>query len=142
MSTGSSKKSSSITSNSEQSWKSPGVIDLDYPAWHTPQDTLDAVSAGSLQVVGGTLEVCLQAANRRDIGERDVDTGPIAVAANRCEQNVEVQNLTACAELDAGLENGAVGRVHVLDARAQLDWPVGKLEILDCTTQVLSRQAE
>jgi Zn-dependent M28 family amino/carboxypeptidase len=28
------------------------LIDLEYPAWHTPQDTLDAVSARSLQVVG------------------------------------------------------------------------------------------
>ncbi|OFW03886.1 MAG: hypothetical protein A3I61_07525, partial [Acidobacteria bacterium RIFCSPLOWO2_02_FULL_68_18] len=28
------------------------VIDLEYPAWHTPQDTLDAVSARSLQIVG------------------------------------------------------------------------------------------
>lgn len=28
------------------------VIDLDYPYWHTPEDTLDKVSAKSLQVVG------------------------------------------------------------------------------------------
>jgi len=28
------------------------IIDLDYPAWHTKDDTLDAVSARSLQVVG------------------------------------------------------------------------------------------
>ena len=28
------------------------IIDLDYPAWHTAQDTLDAVGARSLQVVG------------------------------------------------------------------------------------------
>ena len=28
------------------------IIDLDYPAWHTPDDTLDAVSARSLQIVG------------------------------------------------------------------------------------------
>jgi len=28
------------------------IIDLDYPQWHTPQDTLDAVSARSLQIVG------------------------------------------------------------------------------------------
>src|SRR4029078_13104414 len=28
------------------------VIDLDYEAWHTAKDTLDAVSARSLQVVG------------------------------------------------------------------------------------------
>jgi Zn-dependent M28 family amino/carboxypeptidase len=34
------------------------VIDLDYPAWHTAGDTLDAVSAGSLQIVG---EVILDA---------------------------------------------------------------------------------
>jgi Zn-dependent M28 family amino/carboxypeptidase len=28
------------------------IIDLEYAAWHTPQDTLEAVSARSLQVVG------------------------------------------------------------------------------------------
>ncbi|MBI1737632.1 MAG: M28 family peptidase [Acidobacteria bacterium] len=28
------------------------LIDLDYPAWHTPADTLDKVSARSLGVVG------------------------------------------------------------------------------------------
>jgi Zn-dependent M28 family amino/carboxypeptidase len=28
------------------------VVDFDYPAWHTPDDTFDKVSAASLQVVG------------------------------------------------------------------------------------------
>jgi glutaminyl-peptide cyclotransferase len=28
------------------------VVDFDYPAWHTPYDTIDKVSASSLQVVG------------------------------------------------------------------------------------------
>ena len=31
------------------------IIDLDYAAWHTPEDTLDAVSARSLQTVGDVL---------------------------------------------------------------------------------------
>ena len=31
------------------------VIDLEYPAWHTAADTLDAVSARSLQVVGDAI---------------------------------------------------------------------------------------
>ena len=31
------------------------VIDLDYDAWHTANDTLDAVSARSLQTVGDVL---------------------------------------------------------------------------------------
>jgi glutaminyl-peptide cyclotransferase len=31
------------------------VIDLDYEAWHTAADTLDAVSARSLQVVGDVI---------------------------------------------------------------------------------------
>jgi hypothetical protein len=35
------------------------LIDLDYPAWHTANDTLDAVSAGSLQVVGDVLLAAL-----------------------------------------------------------------------------------
>ena len=28
------------------------VIDFDYPPWHTPDDTIDKVSAESLQIVG------------------------------------------------------------------------------------------
>jgi len=35
------------------------IIDLDYPQWHTAADTLDAVSARSLQVVGDTLMAAL-----------------------------------------------------------------------------------
>ncbi|HEX9838831.1 MAG TPA: M28 family peptidase [Anaerolineales bacterium] len=33
------------------------IIDFDYPYWHTTQDTLDKVSAESLQAVGETLRV-------------------------------------------------------------------------------------
>jgi glutaminyl-peptide cyclotransferase len=35
------------------------IIDLDYEAWHTPKDTLDAVSARSLQVVGDVVLAAL-----------------------------------------------------------------------------------
>jgi len=35
------------------------IIDLDYHAWHTPLDTLDAVSARSLQVIGDVLLAAL-----------------------------------------------------------------------------------
>jgi glutaminyl-peptide cyclotransferase len=35
------------------------IIDLDYPAWHTAEDTLDKVSARSLQVVGDVLLAAL-----------------------------------------------------------------------------------
>jgi hypothetical protein len=35
------------------------IIDLDYPAWHTEEDTLDKVSAESLQVVGDVLLAAL-----------------------------------------------------------------------------------
>ena len=35
------------------------IIDLDYPPWHTADDTLDAVSARSLQIVGDTLVAAL-----------------------------------------------------------------------------------
>jgi len=31
------------------------IIDFDYPYWHTTQDTVDKVSAGSLQIVGDVL---------------------------------------------------------------------------------------
>jgi peptidase M28-like protein len=31
------------------------VIDLENPTWHTPQDTLDYVSARSLQTVGDVI---------------------------------------------------------------------------------------
>jgi glutaminyl-peptide cyclotransferase len=35
------------------------IIDLEYPQWHTAQDTLDAVSARSLQVVGDVVIAAL-----------------------------------------------------------------------------------
>jgi glutaminyl-peptide cyclotransferase len=35
------------------------IIDLDYPAWHTEADTLDKVSADSLQIVGDVLLAAL-----------------------------------------------------------------------------------
>ncbi len=35
------------------------IIDLDFPAWHTAQDTLDVVSARSLQVVGDVVLAAL-----------------------------------------------------------------------------------
>ena len=41
------------------------IIDLDYPHWHTPQDTLDKVSASSLQVVGDVLLAALPAIELR-----------------------------------------------------------------------------
>ena len=37
------------------------LIDLDYPQWHTSQDTVDKCSAKSLDVVGDTLEMYLRA---------------------------------------------------------------------------------
>jgi glutaminyl-peptide cyclotransferase len=41
------------------------IIDLEYPAWHTAQDALDAVSARSLQTVGDVLLAALPAIERR-----------------------------------------------------------------------------
>jgi Zn-dependent M28 family amino/carboxypeptidase len=37
------------------------IIDFDYPYWHTTHDTLDKVSAESLEAVGRTLETWLRA---------------------------------------------------------------------------------
>ena len=37
------------------------LIDFDYPPWHTPQDTLDKVSARSLEIVGSVLLEALPA---------------------------------------------------------------------------------
>ena len=41
------------------------LIDFEYPAWHTPDDTLDKVSAASLQVVGDVVLTALRAIERR-----------------------------------------------------------------------------
>jgi glutaminyl-peptide cyclotransferase len=41
------------------------VIDLEYPPWHTAGDTLDAVSAGSLQIVGDVVLAALPAIEAR-----------------------------------------------------------------------------
>jgi Zn-dependent M28 family amino/carboxypeptidase len=35
------------------------IIDLDYPAWHTADDTLANVSASSLQIVGDVVLAAL-----------------------------------------------------------------------------------
>ena len=35
------------------------IIDLDYAQWHTPQDTIDAISARSLQIVGDVVLAAL-----------------------------------------------------------------------------------
>jgi Zn-dependent M28 family amino/carboxypeptidase len=41
------------------------IIDLDYAAWHTPQDTMDAIAARSLQVVGDVVTAALPEIERR-----------------------------------------------------------------------------
>lgn len=41
------------------------IIDLDYPAWHTREDTLDKVGAGSLQAVGDVIMAALPELERR-----------------------------------------------------------------------------
>jgi Zn-dependent M28 family amino/carboxypeptidase len=41
------------------------IIDLDYPAWHTREDTLDKVAAGSLQAVGDVIMAALPDLERR-----------------------------------------------------------------------------
>lgn len=43
------------------------IIDLDYPHWHTPADTLDKVRAGSLQIVGDVLLAALPEIEKRII---------------------------------------------------------------------------
>ena len=40
------------------------LIDFDYPAWHTAQDTLDKVSAHSLKIVGDVVYFSLPAIDR------------------------------------------------------------------------------
>lgn len=45
------------------------LIDFDYPAWHTPEDTLDKLSAESFQAVGDVVAVALSTIERR-INER------------------------------------------------------------------------
>jgi Zn-dependent M28 family amino/carboxypeptidase len=41
------------------------IIDLDYPAWHTPADNLSAVSARSLQIVGDVILAALPEISKR-----------------------------------------------------------------------------
>jgi Zn-dependent M28 family amino/carboxypeptidase len=45
------------------------VIDLEFDAWHTANDTLDAVSARSLQVVGDVVLAALPAIEARSVGK-------------------------------------------------------------------------
>ena len=46
------------------------IIDLDYPAWHTAADTLEQVSAQSLQVVGDVVVASLPDLHNRAVGPR------------------------------------------------------------------------
>jgi hypothetical protein len=41
------------------------IIDLEYPAWHTPQDDLDRVSAKGLQIVGDVILAALPDVEKR-----------------------------------------------------------------------------
>jgi Zn-dependent M28 family amino/carboxypeptidase len=69
------RRSKTITSPFvEAGVPSVDIIDLEYPAWHTAQDTLDAVSARSLQVVGDVL----MAALRRSKHARRAAPSPVA----------------------------------------------------------------
>jgi glutaminyl-peptide cyclotransferase len=46
------------------------IIDLDYPQWHTPQDTIDAISARSMQVVGDVVVAALPQIERYLSGQK------------------------------------------------------------------------
>ena len=46
------------------------LIDLDYPAWHSPNDTLDQVSARSLQIVGDVVIEALPAIEHKLAGHK------------------------------------------------------------------------
>jgi hypothetical protein len=45
------------------------IIDLDYPAWHTADDTLDKLAPGSLQAVGDVLLAALPDIEKRLFGQ-------------------------------------------------------------------------
>jgi Peptidase family M28 len=45
------------------------IIDLDYPAWHTADDTLDKLSPDSLQMVGDVVLAALPAIEKRLLGQ-------------------------------------------------------------------------
>jgi Zn-dependent M28 family amino/carboxypeptidase len=46
------------------------IIDLDYPQWHTAQDTLDAISARSIQVVGEVVMAAMPEIEKRLASQR------------------------------------------------------------------------
>jgi hypothetical protein len=46
------------------------IIDMDYAVWHTPNDTLDAVSARSLQIVGDVVLEALPQIEKRVVAGR------------------------------------------------------------------------
>ena len=46
------------------------IIDLDYAQWHTPQDTIDAISARSMQVVGDVVVAALPQIERYLSGQK------------------------------------------------------------------------
>jgi Zn-dependent M28 family amino/carboxypeptidase len=44
----------------QRGYRAVDIIDFDYPAWHTVADTLDKISAASLEAVGRTMEEWLR----------------------------------------------------------------------------------
>ncbi len=53
----------------ERGWPAADIIDFDYPYWHTTEDTVDKVSAESLQQVGRTLVFWLKSFCGTQAGE-------------------------------------------------------------------------
>lgn len=47
------------TSFLQRGYRAVDIIDFDYPSWHTTADTLDKISAASLEAVGRTIETWL-----------------------------------------------------------------------------------
>lgn len=53
----------------ERGWRAVDIIDIQYPYWHTPDDTLDKVSAESLEQVGRALVEWLRGACPKESGQ-------------------------------------------------------------------------
>jgi hypothetical protein len=72
------------------------LIDFDYPHWHTTHDTMDKISAESLEVVGRTLEEWLLrgAPGMPSLPEPARQHLPLILNTHGCQRRAEIQQIS------------------------------------------------
>src|SRR5207245_10400472 len=89
------------------------VIDLDYDAWHTANDNLDAVSARSLQIVGDAIVGALPAIDARLIKQSQIALVHKTTVRRKAPRKDYTIRLAQHRHHRRGLHRKEIGRAHV-----------------------------